>query len=340
MSTRFKTYTYSYLLNKEIHTSYQESGDLVKEINYEYNDLKSLSKKEIDNSSWENYVTHYKYITDLILDCETEREKLRKLWLAKLDKCKLMANSADRDACLVNTQHAMEEALAKHDEECIKNSVKDKELGEIYDVMVKKNILNPLLEETVIATRDGVCSVVSSQLIEYNDIYKPRKILNFNNTGMDKCDFNSKYYLSDYSPEAEYLYTAKGKIQEIKHRDGTSTIYLWSYGGQYPVMEINGVGFNEFLKVVSATEIERIEKNTNPDIEWIHSLADGYKRKFPQALISSYTFQPLVGISSQSDPRGIIIYYNYDELGRLTEYYIKENRQKKVLQAYDYHYGE
>ncbi len=62
------------------------------------------------------------------------------------------------------------------------------------------------------------------------------------------------------------------------------------------------------------------------------------KKYLPDAEITTYTYKPLVGITSGTDPRGVTTYYDYDDFGRLKETYIIENGVKKILQAYDYHY--
>lgn len=59
-------------------------------------------------------------------------------------------------------------------------------------------------------------------------------------------------------------------------------------------------------------------------------------RVYPEnALMVTYCYVPLVGLSSTTDVNNITTYYEYDYLGRLS--YIKDN-DKNILKRYDYHY--
>ena len=60
------------------------------------------------------------------------------------------------------------------------------------------------------------------------------------------------------------------------------------------------------------------------------------RASLPQAQITSYTYQPMAGVTSITDPCGVVSYYEYDLLQRL-------NRQKdnygRTIKAYDYRYS-
>lgn len=55
------------------------------------------------------------------------------------------------------------------------------------------------------------------------------------------------------------------------------------------------------------------------------------------ALMTTYTYQPLVGITSKTDPSGYTLYYEYDELGRLLR---TRDEQGHILTQQQYHYGQ
>ena len=59
------------------------------------------------------------------------------------------------------------------------------------------------------------------------------------------------------------------------------------------------------------------------------------RTSFPNAFIKTYTYDPLVGVTSITDPKGDTVYYTYDGLGRLQ--YVKD-AQGKLLTDYQYHY--
>lgn len=53
------------------------------------------------------------------------------------------------------------------------------------------------------------------------------------------------------------------------------------------------------------------------------------------AMMTTYTYTPLVGMSSESDPTGRITYYEYDEFGRLS---LVRDQNRNLLKKYCYNY--
>ncbi|MFQ8806290.1 MAG: RHS repeat domain-containing protein [Alistipes indistinctus] len=57
-------------------------------------------------------------------------------------------------------------------------------------------------------------------------------------------------------------------------------------------------------------------------------------RVYPQdARMTTYTYLPGIGMTSQTDPNGHTVYYRYDALGRLSA--IRDN-ERRLLKSYQY----
>ena len=115
---------------------------------------------------------------------------------------------------------------------------------------------------------------------------------------------------SRYMDEATVKFDA-GNIVQIVKKDGVVTTYLWGYGGKYPVAKILNVSYDVAKTYVTASVLN------NPSSETALRDHLNLLRGIPNSQVFTYTYKPLVGISSETDPRSKTIYYEYDDLNRL-----------------------
>ena len=122
-------------------------------------------------------------------------------------------------------------------------------------------------------------------------------------------------------------YSPNGNPTEVVDRSGMHTVYVWGYDDRYLVAEVK----NDSLVTVNSV----LSGSPNVSVLRTHpSLAN--------AMVTTWTYQPLVGITSQTDPAGVTTYYDYDGLGRLKEVYRYTDNNaaagtKEILSQYDYH---
>lgn len=132
-------------------------------------------------------------------------------------------------------------------------------------------------------------------------------------------------------------YDTKGNLQGIREKGAVNTVYLWGYNSLYPVIKIEGLSYSEVSLIIGSSAILEIASCISSTT--MLSLSQTIRTKLSgKALVTTYTFKPLTGISSSTDPQGITTYYEYDNANRLKEVYINENNQKKIIQAYSYSY--
>jgi YD repeat-containing protein len=121
-------------------------------------------------------------------------------------------------------------------------------------------------------------------------------------------------------------YNLYGKPNSII-TNSSKTAYFWSYAGRYPIIVVEGVSMQEIIaaNIIGAVDV------------YDFSVCDAIKQTFPNALITTYTYKPLVGVTSMTDPRGLTTYYEYDAFGRLQT--VKDHNGS-VVEKHDYHYRE
>ena len=92
----------------------------------------------------------------------------------------------------------------------------------------------------------------------------------------------------------------------------------------YPVAEIKNCTYEQVKNILGATFIETLLDKSSPTTSEMSSI-NGLRNRLPNAHINTYTYSPLVGVTSVTDARGLTTYYTYDSTGRLTECYILKN---------------
>jgi len=145
-------------------------------------------------------------------------------------------------------------------------------------------------------------------------------------------------YQSSYIPRVCYdKYTSKGNPLSVSVNNGSDrTVYLWSYNYQYPVAEIKGATLSEVKTALGYgdTQLDNLARSMMPDAAAVGNTLRTYFRDKP-VLITTYTYQPLVGVTSVTTPEGVITTYEYDSFGRLETVRDKDGH---ILDRYEYHY--
>lgn len=131
-------------------------------------------------------------------------------------------------------------------------------------------------------------------------------------------------------------YDNKGNILEQHEDKNIHYSYVWSYNKYYPVIEVRNATYSDIENALGVSVIEQFCQSI-PSTSTISSIVSTLKSALPNAHISSCTFQPLVGMLSQTDSKGKTTYYEYDGFQRLK--FIKD-QNGNVVKSYDYHYKQ
>ena len=187
-----------------------------------------------------------------------------------------------------------------------------------YKGMIKNNIVSPIIERQEYKKKfENV--LLSTQKLSYKQFYpkvfKPSEF-------MISFESNPFYLKSKYS-----RHDSHGNPLCITSDDLT-TIYLWGYSYQYPVAEIKNASWEQVESIIG--DAEAFAAAEIPDGMLLARL----RTELPSAQVTVYTYEPLVGITSSTDPRGHTTYYEYDDAGRLVR--VKEGEKTTTL--YKYHY--
>jgi len=159
--------------------------------------------------------------------------------------------------------------------------------------------------------------------------------------------------LIDTTSATEVVYNLydKGRLLQYTTKGGVPITIIWGYKGNLPIAQIEGVSYSQIMQLfgldgsnsLSYKNLE-IVKKSDEDIDDASELLlidklDEFRSKaeFKDFKISTYTYDPLVGVKSITPPSGIREVYLYDSANRLME--IRENNAGNVLKEYKYYYA-
>lgn len=227
------------------------------------------------------------------------------------------------------------------------------QLNDEYDDRVYKQITYPLTgEEDGLQNEDIISSLpYSNELISQHRLSTPLKVefrnkdreiiteeehhyANFGNViGLEKIKFINRNGSIDTS-EVVTKRDIKGRITEFKKKNGVFVSRIYGYNDNYLIAEVvNSTYSNSIFKLQNLQTL--YNQVTTSNSESIRSLMSELREALPESQVTTYTYDPLIGVTSITDPRGETIYYEYDDFNRLE--YVKD-AQRNILSKNDYHY--
>lgn len=186
--------------------------------------------------------------------------------------------------------------------------------------------LNDVIEIRNILVDNGHEKRVSTQHTHYAQ-YGPNSSPDFL-----PCAYSTSIGNHPLETRSTYSYDLRNNVCSIIV-DGMETVYIWSYNGQYPIAKIEGLTHAKVKEVIGVITIVKLSGKAAPSETELNSLRDAITDAGGH--ITTYTYKPLVGITSQTLPNGNTLHYKYDGFGRLTE---ASDVNGKTLQKYNYNY--
>ncbi|MCC3157163.1 RHS repeat protein [Hymenobacter sp. 15J16-1T3B] len=140
-----------------------------------------------------------------------------------------------------------------------------------------------------------------------------------------------------YRPDDSVRYdSGTGLLLQRQSPKAPPIAYIWGYDRTHVVAQVENATYAAVQAVLSPATIARLQ-SANPGTDTqIRQLLAPLRTQLPQARVTVYTYAPLVGLTSQTDPSGRTNYYEYDELGRLLRV---RDEQSHILSEQEYHYA-
>lgn len=122
-------------------------------------------------------------------------------------------------------------------------------------------------------------------------------------------------------------YDTYGNPLEVKKTHGTPVSYIYGFNKSMPVAKVENATYSQIEGVLGS--------NFNLTGNLSDAQVNSLKSSLPNAMITVITYDPIVGVTSITDPRGNVVSYEYDELNRLK--YVKD-KDGNIVTENQYHY--
>ena len=190
----------------------------------------------------------------------------------------------------------------------------------ISNEMILKNRISEVLKTEYLIKRNQTTLPLSKSVKHFKKIVK------------DEIDYivpdkiSSSKGAGNLIEELVYhKYNNFGNPVEISRKDGILVVYIWGYNQTQLIAKIEGASLSAIPEAI-ITNLQNLSNNDN-DRTLNYEGNEGKLRKalnalrsnttLSQALVTSFTYDPLIGVTSMTDPRGYTMYYEYDEFNRL-----------------------
>ena len=129
-----------------------------------------------------------------------------------------------------------------------------------------------------------------------------------------------------------YDYDDSGNVCQYTQENGTPVSIIWGYNKTKPIAKIENAAYSS----INATQLANAQAASDTGNEaGMLTAFNSIQGSLPNAMISTYTYYPLVGVKSITDPKGDTTQYFYDDNGRLVSVRDKNNN---ILSENQYHY--
>lgn len=192
----------------------------------------------------------------------------------------------------------------------------------VSTAMVSKNILTTPLEEKKFKSVAGDESLLSTMQTTYKQI--GNLLVRDNIMASKGAD----------TPEPRILfnqYDSDANITEQQKAGDASQVFIWGYQKSLPIAKIENATYSQVSSYVANLQTL---SDAGSEANLLTALT-ALRGNLPNAMVTTYTYKPLIGVSSITDPRGETTYYEYDEFNRLK---LVKDAQGNILSENQYHY--
>lgn len=216
--------------------------------------------------------------------------------------------------------------------------------GNVYQAILDSNIISPVIkyEQVIDKNNDGAPEdTIEGQKVNYSEFFTE----NYYPSSIEKLEndiYETKTIFDSYD--------LNGNIKQYHNPDNTNTAIIWAYNSKFPIVQAENISYsslllavNAILSQISISDIDDLVNTigdlstTTQKTKW-SDFNTGLRNNtsLKDALVKTFSYSPLWGMTSETDPAGKTTYYEYDNYGRLS---LVRDQDDNILKKYEYNYA-
>ncbi|MGV0831948.1 DUF5977 domain-containing protein [Empedobacter brevis] len=218
-----------------------------------------------------------------------------------------------------------------------------------YKAMADNNVLAPVVS---ISTNQNNKKSLTENIYSKNTLNQNQFNVTSNKVSLlnSSIDQNNLSSVVTTTVKENQLFDDKGNLLQFSEKGGLPTTIIYGYNQSLPIAEIKGATYGQVMTAFGLAQDAKaylnldIVKKSNLDKDdateaTLISAMNAFKNntKLNDFLVVTKTYNPLIGISSESTPTGQRTYYQYDENNQLVKIL---DHQKNILQEFKYNYAK
>ena len=186
-----------------------------------------------------------------------------------------------------------------------------------------KNVVSQPVETYMSRYTAGVPKVVEAQLVAFKaTLPVPDTVYSLNNPSGLTNFIPANFTVSAASKDSRYLRKLlfnkynNGNVVEQSKDGEPREVLVWGYKRRFIVARVQSSDYNTVISLIDTNVINNPSSDAAMRTE-LQKIRTGLASTSPKAKVTSYTFSPLIGMTSSTDPGGETVYQEYDSYGRL-----------------------